>query len=232
VPCTGFVRVGGRASVLGMRHAIAFAGLSLLASSCAAAPTTPVSAPTGGESPSSASAPPPTSGTPGAASGPATPGAAEPSAAPTSTIAKVDAREDAHWIQADDYFVAPHAFEKGWQYVYVAKMKAPPAKSATGEKGEATFFLIHDGSEKHWASFYRTRPAVKSDLVLGNLVICFDNNKKDGEKLYAAPRDKDNARPGAWWIARITDLTDLEKGYATLAGHYHCAPDALRAIVE
>jgi len=66
--------------------------------------------------------------------------------------------------------------------------------------------------------------------VLGNLLICFDNNVKD--KIRKAPRDKDNARPGAWWLGRITDLSDLDKGYATLAGSYHCAPDALRAIVK
>ncbi len=144
-----------------------------------------------------------------------------------SSLGAVDTREDAHWIQADDYFIASHAFDKGWDSVWVAKMKEPPSEA---NKGEALFFVIKDGGEKRSAHFYRTRPAVKADLALGNLLICFDHNKKG--KVYGAPRDKDNARPGEWWIARITDLSDLDKGYATLAGSYHCAPDALRAIVK
>jgi hypothetical protein len=139
----------------------------------------------------------------------------------------VDTREDAHWIQADDYFIASRAFDKGWDSVFVAKMKEPPSAAL---KGQALFFVIKDGGEQRTAHFHRTRPAVQADLVLGSLLICFDRNKKG--KVYGAPRDKDNARPGGWWLARITDLSDLSKGYATLAGNLHCAPDALRALVQ
>ena len=144
-----------------------------------------------------------------------------------STIANVDAKEDAHWVQADDYFVATRAFDRGYLYVRIAKMKEP---APPGSAGAALFFIIRDGSDERSAYFYRTRPAVKSDIVLGNLLICFDSNRK--KDIYLAPHSKDNARPGSWWLGRITDLSDLEKGYATLAGHYHCAPDALRAIVK
>jgi len=144
-----------------------------------------------------------------------------------STLAAGNTKEDAHWVQADDYFVASRAFDKGWQYVNIAKLKEP---AAPGADGAALFFIIKDGSEQRLAHFYRTRPAVKSDLALGSLLICFDDNKR--KDVYLAPRNKDNARPGTWWMARITDLSDLEKGYATLAGSYHCAPDALRAIVK
>ena len=38
-----------------------------------------------------------------------------------STIACVDAREDPHWVQADDYFVATRAFTSGWLGVSIAK---------------------------------------------------------------------------------------------------------------
>jgi len=154
---------------------------------------------------------------------------ATPSSTPTpgSTIAAVDSREDAHWVQADDYFVANRAFTSGWLGVSIAKLKEPPSEAS---KGEALFFVIHDGHDLRSAYFYRTRPALKADLVLGNLLICFDGNTK--AKVRLPPRDKDNARPGAWWLGRITDLSDLAKGYATLAGSYHCAPEALRAIVK
>lgn len=159
-------------------------------------------------------------------------GSAAPSGAsggqPVATASPVvagDSKEDAHWVQADDYFVATRAFDKGYQYVHLGKMKEPP-----GEKGQALFFIIRDGGEQRSAHFYKTRPAVQADLVLGTLLICFDRNRQ--KQVYLAPQSKDNARPGSWWMARITDLSDMGKGYATLAGSYHCAPDALRAIVK
>jgi len=213
-------------------------GLIVASSSCSATPAPPAAAPSGaapadgapaGAAPggSEPAAPAASSGAESApASGSSSAGGG--TAAAGSTIAKVDSREDAHWVQADDYFVAPRAFNQGWLSVHLAKMKEPPK---AGGNGEALFFFIHDGREQLSAHYYRTRPAVKADLVLGNTVICFDDNKRG--KVYEAPRSKDNARPGGWWIAKITDLSDLDKeGYATLAGSYHCAPDALRAIVK
>jgi hypothetical protein len=150
-----------------------------------------------------------------------------PTAAAGSPLSAVDSKEDGHWIQADDYFVSQRAFERGWLRVQLAKMKQP---APAGAKGEALFFMINDGSERRSAHFYRTRPAVQADLALGNLLVCFEDNRRD--KVYRAPRDKDEARPGRWYLARITDLSDLAKGYATLSGQYHCAPDALRAVVQ
>lgn len=212
-------------------------GLMVASSSCSATPAPAApdpsgAAPAGAAPPSDAAPGDPGSSTPATASG--SEGAAAPGsstagggAAAGSTIAAVDSREDAHWVQADDFFVLPRAFKQGWLTVHLAKMKEPPK---AGGDGEALFFFIHDGRDERSAHYYRTRPAVKADLVLGNTLICFDNNKRD--KVYQAPKSKDNARPGGWWIAKITDLSDLGKGYATLSGSYHCAPDALRAIVK
>ncbi len=216
-----------------MRTFFGLAALILSSSACSASTPPPAAssdgsgAPAGSEpAPSSAAAPGSIPGSPDG-SAPASSSAGGAPAAPRSTLGAVDTREDAHWIQADDYFIASRAFDKGWHSVYVAKMKEPPTDA---NKGEALFFVVKDGGEERSAHFYRTRPAAQADLVLGNVLICFDHNKQG--KVYGAPRDKDNARPGAWWIARITDLSDLSKGYATLAGHYHCAPDALRALVK
>jgi len=231
-----------------MRIVVAFAAsafqtllltmLIVASSSCSAAPPPSADAPSGaapaGAAPAGAAAPggaepaTPTAATaPEGAPAPGSGSAGGGAAATGSTIAKVDAREDAHWVQADDYFMANRAFKQGWLRVFLAKMKEPPK---AGGDGEALFFVIRDGGDERSAHFYRTRPAVKTDLVLGALLICFENNKR--HNVYEAPKSKDNARPGAWWIGRITDLSDMDKGYATLAGSYHCAPDALRAIVE
>ena len=222
-----------------MRNALLFAALMVSSTACSAssAPPTPIAPSTPAAAGAPEASPPATASasmsapvaTPGSAPAPAAEpasGSGQP-AAPSSTIAAVDSREDAHWVQADDYFVASHPYKSGWLDVFIAKMKEPPAK---GGDGEALFFFIRDGREARSANYYRTRPATKADLVLGNLLICFDDNRKG--KLHQGPRDKDNARPGGWWLAKITDLSDLDKGYATLSGSYHCTPDALRAIVK
>jgi len=204
-------------------------------SACSAATPAPTAAPPGAgalvTSDTAAAAAP--ADNPGAAPAPAaspTAGAGTTggsAAVPGGIVPSGSSKEDAHWIQADDYFVAHRAFEKGWLTVDIAKMKEP-AKPA--DKGEALFFVIEDGRDQRSAFFYRTRPAVQADLVLGNTLICFDRNKKD--HVYRGPTSKDSARPGGWWMAKVTDLSDLGKGYAQLAGSYHCAPDALRAIVK
>ncbi len=192
-------------------------------SSCSGTPAPPVSTPS-----AAATTPvPATESSP--AGGPAaeSPPAGGTATAAGSPLSAVDSKEDAHWIQADDYFVSQRAYERGWIRVQLAKMKQPvPA----GAEGKALFFMINDGSERRSAHFFRTRPAVQADLALGTLLVCFEDNRRD--KIFRAPRDKDQARPGRWYLARITDLSDLAKGYATLSGHYHCAPDALRAIVS
>ena len=103
-------------------------------------------------------------------------------------------------------------------------------KEPADANGASLFFVIKDGHDQRSSTFYRTRIAAQADLVLGNLLICFDNNQVG--KVYSAPKNKDNARPGRWWLARVTDLSDLPKGYATLAGSYHCAPDALRVPLK
>jgi hypothetical protein len=235
----GFISPRGHGRIAAMRNALLSAALIVSSGACSASSAPP--GPVAPSAPSAAAAPVASPGTtapastaaPVSAPGSGTAPTAEPASpsgqpvAPSSTLPAADAREDAHWVQADDYFVARHAFTSGWLDVSIAKMKTPPAK---GGEGDALFFFIRDGREERSAHFYRTRPATKADLVLGNLLICFDDNRKG--KLHQGPRDKDNARPGGWWLARITDLSDLDKGYATLSGSYHCTPDALRAIVK
>ncbi len=210
-----------------------FLGLFLTGCVAASSACSPAAAPTaaapaaGGPEPSSAAASAqPTANAPVA---PASSGSPPADSSPTtaSTLAGGNAKEDAQWVQADDYFVATQAFKQGWLLVDIAKMKEPA--KADG-KGEALFFVIEDGREQRSAFFYRTRPAVEADLVLGSLLVCFDHNKKDN--VYRGPRDKDNARPGRWWMAKVTDVSDRATGYVTLSGSYHCAPDALRAIVK
>ena len=133
---------------------------------------------------------------------------------------------DAHFIEADDVFVAERPLEKAWVSVHLAKMQQAPSAET---KNEGRFTKVYDGKELWSRYFWRTRPAVATDLVVGNQVICFDSNKQGD--VYRAPRDQSNARRGSWWLARIDDVSDSYKGVVTVARSYHCAAEALRAVV-
>jgi hypothetical protein len=134
---------------------------------------------------------------------------------------------DAHFIEADDFFVSAKPFVSGWIYVHLAKMRQAPSNQT---KNEGRFSKVYDGAELWSPHFWRTRTVVPADLVVGNQVICFDSNKQGD--VYRAPRDRDNARRGSWWLTRIDDVSDMFKGIVTVAGSYHCASEALRAVVQ
>ncbi|HTP24698.1 MAG TPA: hypothetical protein VMK12_03435 [Anaeromyxobacteraceae bacterium] len=134
--------------------------------------------------------------------------------------------DDQHWIQADDYWISDRPYESGWIYLTLAKMKQPPAAQT---KGEALFFNLHDSKDVWTKYFYRTRVANQADLAVGSVILCFEGNSRDGT--YHAPMDKNQARTAAWFMGRITDMSDLYKG-SLMVDTYHCAPDALRAFVR
>ena len=115
-----------------MRTVVAFAastfktaflsGLIAASSACSKTPAPAAdpsgAAPAGAAAPGAAAPGDPGASTPAAATGPE--GAPKPGsssagsgAAAGSTIATVDSREDAHWVQADDYFVTRRAYTSG-----------------------------------------------------------------------------------------------------------------------
>lgn len=137
--------------------------------------------------------------------------------------------EDPHWIRSDEYFVQGGPLVQGWAWVYLAKMKQP-ASSAT--KGKALFFYTQDGSEE-WAEHYHlTRPAGPADFAEGNLLLCFLQNTHGN--VNQAPPTKEESRGGGprWFIGRVTDASDVGRGYVTLAAGRRCAPETLRAIAR
>ena len=136
--------------------------------------------------------------------------------------------EDMHFIQSDDYFIGDEAFmTQSWIWVYLAKMTTPPSAST---KREAEFMKIRDGNKVWTKIYYKTVVAKKSDLKLGTVIIAFnDNNSSD---IYNAPDSKENSRGGAWFMGKIIDMTDLFKGYVTVAGNYKVSVKNLRIIVK
>lgn len=134
------------------------------------------------------------------------------------------ADDDAHFVQTDDFFIGDSQLG-GHSYIYVslAKMITAP-KSATRDEGE--FMKVRDGQTKWTPNIWQSRIAVPEELKFGQNVLMFHDNIVDN--IYRAPKRKEQARGGAWWYARITDLTDTYKGYVTVSGNYKVALTAIR----
>ena len=132
--------------------------------------------------------------------------------------------EDRHWIQADDFFISEEPWTQGWIYVHLAKMRQAP-EAAT--KGQARFFQLDDSREVWTGHFWRTRPADPGELALGQLVLCFNDNVHGD--VYHRPPSKDRARTGAWFLGKITDVSDAFK-HVVRVDVYNCAMDAVRVV--
>lgn len=137
------------------------------------------------------------------------------------------AEEDDHYIQSDDYFISKEPYKtQTWMYVQLAKMKTPASAET---KNEAEFMQVTDGNDVWTKNFWQTRIATKADLKLGAVVIVLDATGDEG--VYRAPENKEEARTSSWFIAKITDLSDMYKGYLTVSGGYKVDPKAIRVIV-
>ena len=97
-------------------------------------------------------------------------------------------------------------------------------------KGEAEFMKIRDAKQFWTAHFWQTRIAAQSELRLGLQVIIFEGHHRGS--VYLAPQSKERARGSSWFMARITDTSDLYKGYVTVSGNYKVAVDNLRVIIQ
>lgn len=137
-----------------------------------------------------------------------------------------DAGEDEHYIQLDDYFISDEPLgQHSWIWVGLAKMVTPPSAAT---KKEAEFFQVKDGNKVWIKNYWQTRRAQKVELKLGTVVVAFNDHRQDD--IYSAPESKETARGGSWFMAKITDLSDLYKGYVTVSGNYKVSPNNLRVI--
>jgi hypothetical protein len=62
------------------------------------------------------------------------------------------------------------------------------------------------------------------------VIIGFNDNMRDD--IYMPPDSKESSRGGSWFLGKITDLTDLYKGFVTIAGNYKLSPKNLRVLVK
>ena len=142
-----------------------------------------------------------------------------------SFLFPVMAAEDVHFIQPDDYFISDSALgDHAWIPVHLAKMI-----NANSPKGDAQFMRVKDGKKLWTKNFYTTRIAQKSDLKLGVKMIALDTSE-DG--IYRAPKTKQEARTVPWFLAVITDTSDLYKDYVTVSGGYKVNINAMRILIK
>jgi hypothetical protein len=134
------------------------------------------------------------------------------------------AMDDAHFIQNDDYFISKEPYKaQTYIYVHLAKIKTPATPQT---KGEAEFMQVGDGSEVWTKYYWTTRILSKEEIKLGLQVICFEGNSQ--EEIYQAPENKESARRDAWFIAKITDISDMYKGFVTVSGGYKIGLENMR----
>lgn len=139
-----------------------------------------------------------------------------------------DDNSDEHYIQPDDYFVAEEELgKKQWIYIYVSKMVTPATKET---KNEAKFMRVKDSKEIWSKVYWKSRMAVKADIKIGAVVIGFDGSNEDGVNM--PPKEKDEARQWNWFMTKITDTSDVHKGFVTTAGGTKVSLDALRIAVK
>lgn len=157
---------------------------------------------------------------------PPPPEPAEPPPSPASEPAAPG--EDDHYIQQDDFFISEQPLgTHEWIYVQLSKMVTPPSSKT---KGEGEFFKVTDGNRQWTRNFWKSRIAQAGELRLGTVAIIFEGALRDG--VYFAPDAKDNARSGSWFMAKVTDMSDLYKGYLTVSGGYKVSPKNMRVIVK
>ncbi|MBP7603165.1 MAG: hypothetical protein KBA15_04515 [Spirochaetes bacterium] len=135
---------------------------------------------------------------------------------------------DAHYIQPDDYFISKEPLgTRTWIWVTLAKVVTAPSAAT---KYEGQFMAVHDGKEMWTKSYWKTRIGTKADIRLGAVIIAFDGNQQDD--VYQPPKNKKEARNEGWYMAKITDTSDLYKGYVMVSGGYRVSVDNIRIAVK
>jgi hypothetical protein len=144
----------------------------------------------------------------------------------TAPVFSQESDDDDHFISPDKYFTANEKLKGAWMYVNLATMKTPASAKT---KNEAEFILIRDGAEIWTKFFWKTRILSEKEIKIGLEVIALEVS--DGE-VYRAPENKDEAIHNNWFMAKITDVSDLYKGYVTVSGGYKVKVNNMRVITK
>jgi len=111
--------------------------------------------------------------------------------------------------------------------VFLGKVVQTPSIQ-TDNQGQ--MLKVQDGSTV-WARWVAsTRIATSADLSLGKTVIFFDGEWTDGD-VRISPKSNQDARSQSWIFSRITDSSELFKGYVLCGGDMKVFTKNLRVVV-
>lgn len=135
---------------------------------------------------------------------------------------------DLQYVQPTDYFYLEEPMvNEEWVYVKLGKLTQAPS---TETKNQALFMNSASGKSE-WAKWWAvTRIATRADLALGKEVIMFEGETVDG--VYVGPKSTQEARNNSWFMGRITDVSELFKGYVMVSGGYKISEKNLRVIIK
>jgi len=137
------------------------------------------------------------------------------------------AEEDEQYVATEDFFISTEPFKnQDWIGISLAKQLQAPTKET---KNEGQFLRTSDGKTLWTKYFWKTTPVAAESLKLGDPVVMADLQDENG--LYRAPETRDEAVTSAWFMAKVTDLSDLYKDVVMVSGGYKIRKDALRALV-
>ena len=131
--------------------------------------------------------------------------------APSDAPAAASATYDAHFLAADEYFIAPGERSWTWDRVAVARLLAGPTATS---RGRAQFLVVGPSAgyglgDRVWTQHYwRSRAATTEDAVVGKRVFCLGVS---ANAVYRAPRDRGEALNAGWWTLTITDVSNLAR---------------------
>jgi hypothetical protein len=136
---------------------------------------------------------------------------------------------DAHFLTPTDFFFMeePLANDASWDIVFVGKIIQAPSRETDNQ---AQMLRVNDGSTV-WARWMAsTYVATNADLSLGRTVVFYDANWGE-QDVRQAPKSNQESRSGTWLISRITDTSELFKGYVLCGGGIRVSVKNLRVVV-
>jgi serine/threonine protein kinase len=123
------------------------------------------------------------------------------------------------------YFAATKDWVRDVVAMDIADQLTPP-----DDAGEAMFRVRTTKKEYPTQAFYKTRKAMREDLVVGRKAIYFHDHSESG--IFHAPATSVFATTQRWYLGRIVSIDGLSSGsYVLLAGGYKVDAGAIRTII-
>lgn len=145
-----------------------------------------------------------------------------------SATVSVSGTEDQHYLKTGHWIIGDKKLPER-RHAYVA-VGAPITVPSAETKGDGQFINAKDGHTTWTRHAWRTRPATKADIKLGTYV--FMVHKKDQDGNYRAPTSRAEAITSTWWVAKVTDTSELYKNVVQVAGDYRVRLDGARVIIK